>query len=188
MFPTTKVDGIISTSEIDRALLVCLDVTVTGIWQIGSDVVVETATAEAATTAGSYLEGKGYKTLSITRVGIRAFFKVPENYHNIVPSDLVKVLCLRNTKHSLRGDSLHYVSSSSRRVGGDPEEKKVVRHYVDIEPDAIEVLEKTSWHLETASSTIQIVLVTKDDSVSGRTRNTHWGESNNTNEVLITLW
>ena len=86
------------------------------------------ATAEAATAAGSYLEGKGYKTLPVTRVGIRALFKVPENYHSIVPRDLVKVLCLRNAKHGLRGDSLHYVSSSSTRVGGDPEEKKVVRH------------------------------------------------------------
>ena len=133
---------------------------------MGAGVVVETATAEAATAAVSYLEGKGYKILPVTRVGIRAFFKVPENYHSIVTRDLVKVLCLRNAKHGLRGDSLHYVSSSSTRVGGDPEGKKVVRHWVDIDPDAIEVLKKTSWHLETASSTIRVVPVTKDDSVS----------------------
>ena len=168
VFPSAKVGGSISASEIDKALLFCLGVTVTGIWHMGPGVMVEMATANAATTAGSYLEGKGYKTLPVTRVDIRAFFKVPENYHSIVPSDLVKVLCLRNAKHGLRGDSLHcnYVSSSSTRVGGDPERKKVVRHWVDIDPDAIEVLEKTLWHLKTASSTIRIVPVTKDDSVS----------------------
>ena len=127
---------------------------------------VETATAEAAAAAASYLEGKGYKTLPVTRVGIRAFFKVPENHHSIVPRDLVKILCLRKAKHGLRGDSLHYVSSSSTRVGGDPEGKKVVRLWVDIDPDAIEALKKASWHLETASSTIRVVPVTKDDSVS----------------------
>ena len=117
---------------------------------MGPGVVVETATADAATTAGSYLERKGYKTLPVTRVGIRAFFKVPENYHSIVPSDLLKVLCIRNVKHGLRDDSLQYESSSSTRLGGDSEGKKVVRHWVDIDPDAIEVLKKTSWHLKTA--------------------------------------
>ena len=147
VFPLTKVGGSISASEIDRALLFCVDVTVTGIWQMGAGVAVETVTAEAAAAAASYLEGKGYKTLPVTR-------------------DLVKVLCLRNAKHGLRGDSLHYVSSSSTRVGGDPEEKKVVRHWIDIDPDAIETLKKTSWHLKTASSTIRVVPVTKDDSVS----------------------
>ena len=91
---------------------------------------------------------------------------MPENYHSIEPRDLAKVLCLRKTKHGLRGNSLHYVSSSSARVGGDPEGKKVVCHWVDINPDAIEVLKKTALHLETASSTIMIVSVTKKDSVS----------------------
>ena len=99
VFPSTKVGGSIYASEIDRTLLFCLDVTVTGIWQMGVGVVVETATAEAATAAASYQEAKGYKTLPVTRVGLRAFFKVPENYHSIVPRDLVKVLCLRNAKH-----------------------------------------------------------------------------------------
>ena len=132
---------------------------------MGVGVLVETATAEAATAVASYLEGKGYKTLPVTRVGLRAFSKVPENYHSIVPRNLVKVLCLRNAKHGVRGDSLHYVSSSSTRVSGDPEGKKVVRHWVDIDPDAIEVLKKTSWHLEAASRIIWVVQVTKDDSV-----------------------
>ena len=166
VFPSTKVGGSISTLEIDRALLFCLDVTITGIWQMGAGVAVETATAEAAAAAASYLVGKGYKTLQVTRVGIRAFFKVPENYHSIVPRDLVKVLCLRNAKHGLRSDSLYYVSGSSTRVGGDPEGKKVVRQWVDIDPDAIEALKKTSWHLETTTSTIRVVPVTKNDSVS----------------------
>ena len=80
-------------------------------------------------------------------------------------SNLVKALCLRNHKHGLGEDSLQFVSTNRRAMGAGLDGKEVTRHWVDINPAAVEVLKRTSWHIETTSSTIRFHPVTKDDSV-----------------------
>ena len=166
VYPSSKIGGSLTASDLDRELLFCPEVSVTALRALGGGVVLETATAEAATIAKRYLEGKGYRALQPTKLGIRAFFKVPENYKNIDPKDLVRALCLRNQKHGLGEDSLQFVSTNRRMIGAEPGGKEVTRHWVDIDPAAVEVLKRTSWHIETTSSTIRIHPVTKDDSVS----------------------
>ena len=171
LYPSSKIDGALTASDLNRELLFCSEVSVTALRALGAGVVVETATAEAATMAKRYLEGKDYRTLQPTKLGIRAFFKVPENYKNIDPRDLVMALGLRNHKHGLRENSLQFVNTNRRVMGAGPDGKEVTRHWVDIDPTAIEVLKRNSWHIETTSSTIQIHPVTKDDSVSQKNGN-----------------
>ena len=166
VYPSSKIDGALMASDFDRELLFCPEVSVTALRALGGGVVVETATTETATIAKRYLEGKGYRVLQPTKLGIRAFFKVPENYKNIDPRDLVNALCLRNHKHGLEEDSLQFVSTNRRVMGARLDGKEVSRHWVDIDPAAVKVLKRTSWHIETTSSTIRIHPVTKDDSVS----------------------
>ena len=77
VYPSSKIDGALMASDLDREFLFCPEVSVTALRTIGAGVVVETATAEAATTARRYLERKGFHTFPPTKLGIRAFFKVP---------------------------------------------------------------------------------------------------------------
>ena len=125
VYPSSKIDGALTASDLDRELLFCPEVSVTALRALGGGVVVETATAEAATIAKRYLEEKGYRALQPTRLGIRAFFKVPENYKNIDQRDLVNALCLRNQKHGLGEDSLQFVSANRRVMGTELDGKEV---------------------------------------------------------------
>ena len=58
VYPSSKIGGSLTASDLDRELLFCPEVSVTALRALGGGVVVETATAEATTIAKRYLEGK----------------------------------------------------------------------------------------------------------------------------------
>ena len=113
---------------------------------------------------GQFSGGYGYRTLPPTKLGIRAYFKVPKNYKNTDPRGLVRELYL--SKPKIQPRSLLYVSTNWKVTGTDTDGKEVIRHWVDINPAAEMVCKNTSWHIETTSSTIRIYPVTKDVFVS----------------------
>ena len=157
----SKIGGMLTAFDIDRVILLYHGISETASRTVGFGVVVVTATAEAATITGQFSGGYGYRTLPPTKLGIRAYFKVTENYKNIDPRGLVRELYLSNQKYSLGEKSLLYVSTN-RKVTGTDTDGKVIRHWVDINPAAEMVCKNTSWHIETTSSTIRICPVTKD--------------------------
>ena len=162
----SKIGGMLTALDIDRVILLYHGISVTASRTVGFGVVVVTATAEAATIARQFLGGYGYRTLPPTKLGIRAHFKVLENYKNIDPRGLVRELYLSNQKYSLGEKSLLYVSTNRKVTGTDTDGKEVIRHWVDINPAANMVRKNTSWHIGTTSSTIRIYPVTKDVFVS----------------------
>ena len=159
----SKIGGILTASDIDGVILLYHWISETASRTVGFGVVVETATAETATIAGRFLGGNGYRTLPPTKLGIRAYFRVPENYKNIDPRGLVRELYLSNQKYRKQ---LNICSSNRKVTGTDTDGKEVIRHWVDINPAAKMVRKNTSWHIETTSSTIRIYPVTKDVFVS----------------------
>ena len=162
----SKIGGMLTAFDIDRVILLYHGISETASRTVGFGVVVVTATAEAATITGQFSGGYGYRTLPPAKLGIRAYFKVPENYKNIDPRGLVRELYLSNQKYSLGEKSLLYVSTNRKVTGTDTDGKEVIRHWVDINPAAEMVRKNTSWHIETTSSTIRIYPVTKDVFVS----------------------
>ena len=100
---SSKIGGILTASDIYEVILLYHWISGTASRTVGFGVVVETATAETATIARRFLGGNGYRTLPPTKLGIRAYFRVPENYKNIDPRGLVRELYLSNQKYS-RGE------------------------------------------------------------------------------------
>ena len=162
----SKIGGILTASDIDGVILLYHWISETASRTVGFGVVVETATAENATIAGRFLGGNGCQALPPTKLGIRAYFRVPENYKNIDPRGLVRELYLSNQKYSLGENSLIYVSTNRKVMGMDTDGKEVIRHWADINPAAKMVRKNTSWHIETTLSTIRIYPVTKEVFVS----------------------
>ena len=162
----SKIAGMLTAFDFDRVILIYHGISDTASRTVGFGVVVVTATAEAVTIARQFSGGYGYRTQPPTKLGIRAYFTVPENYKNIDPKGLVRELYLSNQKYSLGKKSLLYVSTNRKVTGTDTDGKEVIRHWVDINPAAEMVRKNTSWHIETTSSTIRIYPVTKDVFVS----------------------
>ena len=162
----SKIGGMLNASDIDRVILLYHGISETASRTVGFGVVVVTATAEAATIARQFLGSYGYRTLPPTKLSVRTYFRVPENYKNIDPRGLVRELYPSNQKYSLGEKSLLYVSTNRKVVGTDTDGKEIIRHWVDINPAAKMVRKNTSWHIETTSSTIRIYPVTKDVFVS----------------------
>ena len=158
----SKIGGILTASDIAGVILLYHRISETASRTVGFGVAVETATADTATIAGRFLGGNGCRTLPPTKLGIRAYFRVLENYKNIDP----RKLYLSNQKYSLGENSLIYVSTNRKVTGTDTDGKEVIRYWVDINPVAKMVRKNTSWHIETTSSTIRIYPVTKDVFVS----------------------
>ena len=158
----SKIGGILTASDIDGMILLYHWISETASRTVGFGVMVETATTETATISGRFLGGNGYRTLPPTKLGIRAYYRVPENYKNIDPRELY----LSNQKYSLGENNLIYVSTNRKVTGTDTDGKDVIRHWVDINPAAKMVRKNISWNIETTSSTIRIYPVTKDVFVS----------------------
>ena len=132
----SKIGGILTASDIDGVILLYHWISETASRTVGFEAVVETATAETATIAGQFLGGNGYRTLPPTKLGLRAYFRVPENYKNIDPRGPVRELYLSNQKYSLGVNGLIYVSTKRKITGTDTDGKEVIRHWVDINPAA----------------------------------------------------
>ena len=115
----SKIGGMLTAFDIDRVILLYHGISETVSRTVGFGVVVVTATAEAATITGQFSGGYGDRTLPPTKLGIRAYFKVPESYKNIDPRGLVRELYLSNQKYSLGEKSLLYVSTNRKVTGMD---------------------------------------------------------------------
>ena len=124
----SKIGGMLTNFDIDRVTLLYHGISETASRTVGFGVVVVTATTEAATIARQFLGGYGYRTLpSTTKLGIRAYFRVPENYKSIDPRGLVRELYLSNQKYSLGEKSSLYIVSTNRKVTGtDTDGKEVI--------------------------------------------------------------
>ena len=140
----SKICGMLTAFDIDRVILLYHGISETASRTVGLGVVVVTATAKAATIARQFSGGYGYRTLPPSKLGIRAYFKVPENYKNINPRGLVRKLYLSNQKYSLGEKSLLYMSTNRKVTGTDTDGKEVIRHWVDINP-AAEMVRKNTF-------------------------------------------